>query len=453
MEHLPSELIQRIFIYLDLKSLGNAALSCRVLLNAFKGAETLITSEMLLSQIDLDVLPEAILVNESWHLGDCSIDTAIEFAKNNLQSRKPAPLQWTLAEALPLERFHRYVNCLTADMSLEALKTKNRLLTPREPFIWAREMFRFERAFYRFQLYCNIVGKRFPVEDGELKDMFFGYFAAWENEQLACVHEFLVRIVATPFNYLVDHDVTWGYMGIPYIDRHFSGYAQEILSQGLEKVYHLSRASTYEQYRNLLKLGEDRWNEPGCVQWFLYRGLEKGANWYSPVNMDSLSYLDNEDRDFVIGQPFYNDPDPGPAHMWEWVYRDCLPDNLVANPRMISHRQWGFPFWNSSRLREAFLLGNPDIPGTVKSTELELEDYDTLERVAALAQSQELRAKIWVEGGTGFFSREDQHEVVWPQATRRKGYYAQPRSLEEAKDFLKAYKKNTGAECLDIKQI
>jgi hypothetical protein len=197
MEHLPTELIQRALAYLDLPSLRNAALSCRVLFNAFKGAERVTTSEILLREIDDDeVLPEAILVNESWHLSNSSVDEAIEFAKKNLQGRKPARLQWNLTDALPLARFHTYVRCLAAKYSHDALATKSCLVTPGDPFIRSREIFRFERAFYRFQLYCNIVGKRCPVEDEELKDMFFGHFSAWENEQLACVQEFLVRLVA-----------------------------------------------------------------------------------------------------------------------------------------------------------------------------------------------------------------------------------------------------------------
>jgi hypothetical protein len=197
MENLPVELVQQILTHLDLESLKDAALSCRVLLSAFKGAEDLITGEILLSQIDQDVLPEAILVNASWHLRGLQCSKPSQFARKNLQSRKPAPSKWTLAQALPLARFHKYVSHFASIMALEALGKQHGLLGPGEQSALPCEMQRFERALYRFQLYCNIVGKSmFWVDEDLLKDRFFGYFAAWENEQLACVHDFLVRHVA-----------------------------------------------------------------------------------------------------------------------------------------------------------------------------------------------------------------------------------------------------------------
>jgi hypothetical protein len=255
------------------------------------------------------------------------------------------------------------------------------------------------------------------------------------------------------YNYFVDHDVTWGYLGVAYIDQHSCDYAQEILSQGLEKIYHLSRASTYEQLHKLLSLGEDRWNEPGFATWFLDRGLECGANWV-PLIPDALSLLDDEDGDFVIGRPFYDDSDPGPTSMWEWVYRDDLAGEVVASSRYIAHRQWGFPFWNSSRLRDALLLGNPDIPGPIKSNELGLEAYSTPERLEALKESQKLRSAIWSKEGTGFFSRQDQTKIVWPKPSRPEKKCSElPRALEEAKKSLVLSIDETGVECIVIQQI
>ncbi|KAK7959029.1 uncharacterized protein PG986_003883 [Apiospora aurea] len=110
METLPLELVQRIFAYLNLASVRDAALSCRTFFDAFKSAEVLITSEILLRQIDPSVLPEAILVQKSWQLGKPSAGQATKFAQDHLSSRLPAPTQWRLVDALVLERFHRYVH-------------------------------------------------------------------------------------------------------------------------------------------------------------------------------------------------------------------------------------------------------------------------------------------------------------------------------------------------------
>lgn len=196
MEHLPLELIQRTFSYLDLASLRNAALSCRTFLDAFKNAEVLITSEILLRQIDPSVLPEAILVEKSGHLGEPSVETGTNFANTYLKSRTPAPSQWKLVDALPLERFHRFVDYFAKQFAKEALERQPRLAIEEQPKPARDEICRFQRAFYRVQLYRNVVGQIFPVTDDELRKMFFGHYVAWENEQLACVHDHLVRVVA-----------------------------------------------------------------------------------------------------------------------------------------------------------------------------------------------------------------------------------------------------------------
>jgi hypothetical protein len=101
MDRLPFEVLQRILASLDLDSLRNAALSCRTFFEAFKGAEEILTSKILLRHISYDVLPEGILVHKSWELGKPSVDKGITFAEKNLRHRELAPTKWKLANALP----------------------------------------------------------------------------------------------------------------------------------------------------------------------------------------------------------------------------------------------------------------------------------------------------------------------------------------------------------------
>ncbi|KAI1408104.1 hypothetical protein F5Y13DRAFT_114782 [Hypoxylon sp. FL1857] len=445
MDQLPLELLQRILTHLDLQSLRNAALSCRTLLNAFKSAEVLITSEILLRQINYDVLPEAILVHKSWSLGKPSVSKGIAFAEN-LKRREPAPTKWNLADALPLARFHEKVSYLASQAAYEALEKQPRLLAIGEsPTPTCEELCRFERALYRFQLYCNVVGPTFPLTDEELLDMFFEHFATWENEQLACIHEHLVRVVSRPFNYLVDHDVTWGYMRVPYIDGHYSEYAQGILVDGIERIYYLSQASDYTQRHALLSRGEERYDEPSGIVGFLSYGLEKGANPLIPP-LIPLSDMNADEKELVCGLPFYKDPDPGPASMWEWVYRDSEPGDLVANSGMITARTWAFPFWDLSRLQAAGILGDPDIPGPWSASDPELDQYKTPERLVLLEDSRRERTQIRLSGGTGFYSPQDLSKIKWETSDKIESaqqLLVQPRSLEEAKRFLKSYNGDT----------
>ena len=54
-------------------------------------------------------------------------------------------------------------------------------------------MYRIERSFYTFEIYCSLFGKsRSRLSLNDQLDLFFNRFAPWENEQLACVHDFLL---------------------------------------------------------------------------------------------------------------------------------------------------------------------------------------------------------------------------------------------------------------------
>ncbi|KAI0537928.1 hypothetical protein GGR58DRAFT_501700 [Xylaria digitata] len=442
MDHLPLELLQRILIHLDLNALRNAALSCRIFFNAFKSAEELITGELLLRQIDYDVLPEAILADRSRRLGAPSLSKMSEFVEA-LKTREPAPTKWRLTYALSLAQFHEKVTYLASQAAREALEKQPCLLVAGKlPGPTCEEMHRFERALYRYELFCNVIGRDFLGED-DLWDMFFEWLSTWESEQLACIHEHLVRVVSRPFNYLVEHDVTWGYLLVPYIHGHESEYAQELLAGGVERVYYLSRASDYTQRHALLSRGEGMFDEPFGVVGFLSYGLEKGANPLLPP-LIPLSEMDEDDKKIVCGKPFYDDPDPGPASMWEWVYRDQEPGDLVANQGMTSQRQWAFPFWNLSRLQAAGLLGNPEIPGPWSARDLEMDAYGTPERLALLEESRSERTKIWTAGGKGFYSPGDLSKIRWTtkaELGHAQRLMMQPNSLEEAKRFLRAESK------------
>ncbi|KAI1773938.1 hypothetical protein F4818DRAFT_420286 [Hypoxylon cercidicola] len=412
MDQLPLELLQRVFTHLDVETLRNVALSCRTFFDAFKAAEELITGEALLRQVNYDVLPEAILVSKSRNLGKPSVSKGIKFAEN-LRHREPAPTRWKLADALPLAQFHSKVTYLAKQAADEALQKQPRLLAKGEPAApTCEEMYRFERALYRFQLYCNVVGHLFPVEEEELQDIFFDHFATWELEQLACIFEHLVRVVSRPFNYLVEHDVTWGYLRVPYIDPYHLDDAQYILAEGVEVIYRLSQASGYTQWHALLSRGEDMFDEPFGLAFFLTEGLGRPANPFM-MPLVSLSEMDEEEKELVVNKPFYRDPDPGPASMWEWVYRDHIPSELVANSDMAVHRQWAFPFWNSSRLMAAGLLGDLEIPGPRNPNDPELEKYNTPARQEFLEETRRERTDIWKRGGYGYWSHNDLSQVKW----------------------------------------
>ncbi|KAH8156028.1 hypothetical protein CIB48_g12219 [Xylaria polymorpha] len=427
---LPLELIQRILSCLDFDSLCNAVLSCRFLFNAFKGAETLITGEVLLQHIDYDVLPEAILVNKSWGLFSCEywdqLDHDVVMAgrvwngsfpfcdpielEEMLGRRESAPTKWTLADAFPLVQFHEIVSYFATRFAREALKKQPRLLETGEPE--HEELCRIERALYRFQLYCNLVVPPPQIRCSDLRGdfQFFSYFATWENEQLACIHEYLVRLIVK-----LDHDITWAALKIAWIGKHSNGYAQGILMRGLTTIYDLCQASGYDEWHDVLSDGYDAMSGPRHVSNFL-------ATWFAENRLGppsvTLSEMDEELKESVIGEAFYKDADTGPASIWEWLYRD-REGRLVGHEDMRIYRQRAWPFWNLSRLKNAGVLENPNIPGPPgrgesRYGELGLEKiiYDR-ERWLSLITSEKERRIIFLQGGRGWYGNQDTSQVIW----------------------------------------
>lgn len=81
--------------------------------------------------------------------------------------------------------------------------------------------------------------------------------------------------------------------------------------------------------------GDDRNDEPPPLVGFLATGLEENANPLVPL-LVPLSDMNAEDKYLVVTRPSYKDP--GPASMWEWLYCDFEPGELVANPGVRVHR-------------------------------------------------------------------------------------------------------------------
>lgn len=56
-------------------------------------------------------------------------------------------------------------------------------------------MIRIQRAFYRFEVYCNLFQNPERFDFREQRDIFFLKFSDWENEQLACMYDYLFRVI------------------------------------------------------------------------------------------------------------------------------------------------------------------------------------------------------------------------------------------------------------------
>jgi hypothetical protein len=202
LEQLPLEAKQAILSALtDIESLRATALTCSSLYHAFKHAEDLIIAEVLLNEIDVGVFPEALLAQKS------TVRTKIHgFAAEHLQTRQPVipKKRWRYSEVLPLGRLAKCINYFAGDFASNTLAARPPVTLPPS----REELNRIKRAFYRFEIYSNIFDGMSPpswasqslVPQGQVQltpwAIFFASFSPWENEQLACVHDYFVTLLA-----------------------------------------------------------------------------------------------------------------------------------------------------------------------------------------------------------------------------------------------------------------
>lgn len=80
------------------------------------------------------------------------------------------------------------------------------------------ELCRFERTSYRFEIYCNVCRIAQGDQFDQRKQMraLLDSFSPWENEQLACIHDFLFQLVSPAYNEVAEHDITWGAAELDY---------------------------------------------------------------------------------------------------------------------------------------------------------------------------------------------------------------------------------------------
>jgi hypothetical protein len=202
MERLPLILKQEVMCALhDAPSLRSTALCCSAFYNAFVSAEGLITANVIRNQIKGDLMPEAAAALESSRLEPWTRQRILGFMDQHFYSRRPPANRWTAPEAFAIGKLHSCVEKFTADFVAEMLRKTSALgCADDPPPSWPAsraETDRIQRAFYRFEVYCNLFRDRKQTlfKHHERGDLFFSKFAPWENEQLACVHDFLFRAV------------------------------------------------------------------------------------------------------------------------------------------------------------------------------------------------------------------------------------------------------------------
>ncbi|KAJ2971411.1 hypothetical protein NUW58_g9426 [Xylaria curta] len=407
---LPVELLREVLEFLpDVSSLYAAVLSCSLFHSAFLGADETITTKVLLNQIDPNVLPEALVAFESAQLHPHNADPKcrediLDFVAQNLQQRPTPYRSWSLRKAIQLGRIHSYVDTFAREFALIALSKCHLKQFNIPPTL--QELCRIERALYRFEVYCNlfreIPGRRFSSIPstiyGERKQLFFAKFAPHENEQLGCIHDFLVRAVSPSFNDVAEYDVHWCAENIDYDNQIDNPHVQSVLSLGLEKLYEISRAETYEErYR---ALGAE--NSPSYNPNFLYDGLQEDAN-ERYNDTAALADITPENEKLYMKQPFFKDLNPGPKNAWRWGHIEESQSQWVYQQDREELRQWGYVMWDQSRLDMAGIFQGP-WEDTLTERDLVLEEQESGREHAYMRIWRAEREHVSRAGASGWWN-------------------------------------------------
>lgn len=222
---LAPELKQGIFLQLaDVSSLHSVILTCSSFRCTFLNAESLILNTILEKRTHPSAAFDALAVHEASKLGPTNetwSKKAVQLIMSLYDDNRSALWShvWCLREALEFERLNDIVHYLTNEFISSALSVKPVGIGPDSQATSCQagsfaEVGRIQRTIYRYELYCNLFrmrkpvtsrgvrGQLLPVEpvDGfraqEKHDTFFAKFTAWENEQLACVRDFLMARIS-----------------------------------------------------------------------------------------------------------------------------------------------------------------------------------------------------------------------------------------------------------------
>jgi hypothetical protein len=218
-EQLPNELISLIVAAgLDLDSTWALASTSRQIYALIKTDEVNIAYTILCNQIGSQNLPVAISVRT---IDDGTVPNpwqVIKFFEDETSYMQAFRLSCNLAIASEMLKTHRTVEFLATCMAHQFLETaahKFELCGLLEP-MKSREMSRIVRAIYMLDMFFRCLAlPRINMHPAceirwrtlEENEVFWTIFAPWELEQMACVHDFLVRALIRGISMPIELDL------------------------------------------------------------------------------------------------------------------------------------------------------------------------------------------------------------------------------------------------------
>jgi hypothetical protein len=371
-----------------------------------------------------------------------------------------------------MERVHLMVGYFTADFAQQAIPRFNRIFgTTRPATSSPPEELRILRAFYRFQLYCNIFGRKAidsarqadltaPVGEewagqtlprkspGDMRrelEYFFWPWPPWANEQLACVFEYLETVISVFFDDVASHDIEWGWRQVDWVEpgvaiphRRFlvSGLlslerlrrpvrgelcllTSQQLFNGLGLPYQLRQCDEFDIWKSLLDLADV------CRTW---RGNARTVTMANSLveSVAPITAVDAEEVPTHLGRygidelrglegqaawKGIDDAATHPVELWRLSNIGSSPRAAVLDRTNLLLRDAGYVFWDSYVGETAEVLERVEACSWTFNGRMFPHELLNLGHV--MRRSWRRRSNIWLEGGRGYWADGDEKRVTY----------------------------------------
>ena len=413
----------------DVTSAKSLALTSSSFYHTFLDAQPVLLTQVLQNEITTNLLHGAFAAFKASRIPVWTKEAVRRLLDEYSGDSMPHKSQkWKLSEALHMSKVHTCVEFFAAEFASATL-SKNPTARGSNAAPSVAEMIRIKRILYRFELYCNLFRKPHhdrmirgerncliqppPFGKVEQRDIFFDRFSPWENEQLGCIHDYLIEEITVPFNDVAMHDVDWGgEYSIEWVETFGDMeifYKEGYLLKGLEFIFQLSTTSAYDDRHRLLKSNQ------GSAGFHLFKAL---------TPLDSLQdngipleeYTDEEER-LYVNPPFdkNEDDDIGPAKAWRWAHARKSKDSFYYLKSHRSLRQRGYVMWDFKRHVDWGMLEKAvqDILVSLRPRYLKW-----VAEQQEQTRSFEERQRIYEEGGHGWWAPGDESKIQWPSGRR-----------------------------------
>ena len=393
-----------------------------------------ILAAVLSNEIPAALMDDVSFTFESSELPDQSVDCVLEFLDiyhphweiTADQILPPKLAAFTLEDALRISKLHSNVRFFTNDFCSSILSAHPISRSPEPAFKQPSntELTRIMRAFYWFQLYCNLYQKcgysddefrdyewnrqdEYDAINDKVVELLFNKYYPWEIEQLCCVLEYLSRRLDPAFEEMVEYNVSW-YNVNPYDSEDYPNmYKEDYLSRGLDFVRQVIQVETFEARK--MVFDSCRFSDSQLSG--LALALEITGNGTSEVGFDPAF-------------PPLSDEGIGPYRAWCWAYSSLDSVGNIKQYRSEFDKkdfwEWGYCLWDLRRLQDWLIFKHPWTPERANQRQVQW-NRTKVEWDAKLQVSRTIRKQIHHRGGSGWWAPGDWSRIVWTRDTKPEG--------------------------------